>query len=123
MKSSKARSTISNRDKPQLTTFLQYRKLPLMEKQPHPVEGISDQMIVVPPSSLQRDTLVALAREFLLRQAQNESEIADCSAQSIERVIKALHRSEAHITFDRHTESVGVISAVEFEALSKSGNR
>jgi uncharacterized protein YheU (UPF0270 family) len=94
-----------------------------MENQPHPAEGISDQMIVVPPSSLQKDTLVALAREFLLRQAQNESEIADCSAQSIKRVIEALDRSEAYITFDSHSESVGVISAVEFEILSKSGNR
>lgn len=75
-----------------------------------PMEAALDP-VIVPPESLQEETLRHLAVEFLCRESGQEYSESGVGEAAIARVLKALRTKTHFVTFDPNNETVGIIEA------------
>jgi uncharacterized protein YheU (UPF0270 family) len=80
------------------------------------LEEKSQGFVIVDPSDLQPATLRRLAKEFILRECHDAGIAPDDAELEVDAVIARLKKRECLITFDRETETVGVMLASEFRA-------
>ena len=75
----------------------------------HPISSIPDQFLFLDPQDLKPDTLINLAREFILRDSPEDFSVESSVEDKIPSVVTKIRSGELKITFDTVSESVGLM--------------
>jgi uncharacterized protein YheU (UPF0270 family) len=94
-----------------------------IDKKGHESLNSDAQPVVVPAADLSEDALLQLAYERLMRERGNDQPGDEISDSMIEKVLRAIRRGDILITFDPHSESVGLLDAKEFHRRERAAQK
>lgn len=89
--------------------------------EPRSESSVSKEFIEVPIDQLPQETLLAIAKEFVEREATDYGQRDIDQESKIESVMKQIRSGKVHIVFSLEDESLNLLTHFQFSELEKKG--